>query len=95
MWQTCSQTFACTMSLYGQRLQATRLRPLVCMHYVTDLDDRECHASSNPPLPVLPPPHNRAQFHQRLCACMYKKWAMIPALVKPCKSDSQFMIDLL
>ena len=50
MWLTCSQTFACTVSLlYGERLQAACHRPLVCMHYVMDLVDREPHASRTPP----------------------------------------------
>ena len=78
MWLTCSQTFACTVSLlYGERLQAACHRPLVCMHYVMDLVDREHHASSNPPLSLLPPPHNRAQFHLCLCRCIKGAWAMI------------------
>ena len=48
-WLTCRQTFACTMSLlYGERLQAACRRPLVCMHYVMDLVDREPHASRTP-----------------------------------------------
>ena len=48
--------FACTVFLYGERLQAACRRPLVCMHYVMDLVDREPHASSN---------------HLRLCTCMH------------------------